>query len=68
MIQSIQLFVYPERPDFGVGDPVFDFINELTGQPCIAGKVIEVDGSNIRIHHEDGTESLRPHIRLQRRE
>jgi hypothetical protein len=63
---DVTLFVHSVRHPFEVGDVVMDITAEENEWPDVRGKVVEVDGSNIKVRYESGTERWKMHINLRK--
>lgn len=59
------LYLYPLRHNFKVGDKVIDITAELSGWPDKEGEVIRVDGSNVKVRYTSGNERWKMHVRLR---
>ena len=60
------LFVHDVRHSFAVRTDVIDITAEENGWPDVKGKVVAVDGSNIKVRYESGTERWKMHINLRK--
>ncbi len=62
----MNLYVHPITHNFEVGNKVIDRTAEANGWPDKNGKVVEVDGSNVKVKYTSGNERWKMHISLRR--
>lgn len=60
------LFVHSTKHEFAEGDDVVDVTAEENGWPDVKGKVVQVDGSNVKVRYESGNERWKMHINLRK--
>ena len=60
------LFVHDVRHPFKIGDDVVDITAEENEWPDVKGQVVQVDGSNVKVRYESGTERWKMHINLRK--
>jgi hypothetical protein len=60
-----ELYLHPISHKFSVGDAVVDLTAKREGWSDINGKVIEVDGSQVKVRYKSGNVRWKKHINLQ---
>ena len=61
-----EFFPLPLSSGFRIGDKVIDLTAQKNGWEDLYGKVVQVDGSNIKVRYKSGNERWKIHINLER--